>query len=226
VLRAWISTRQLDLAKRVLRRGVKAFTDHVRRGGLVLGLEPSCTTVFRCDAPELLPNDPDVQRLAEHTVTLAELLTEHSPDWAPPKLSAHALAQVHWHQHAVLGWDADQKLLERCGIDTRQLASGCCGLAGNFGFNPATSTSAPPALSASCCPKCARRRETPPSSPTASAAAPRSSNSTRPATGRCTWPSSSPTTTRRYGAALPPGWAIGVDAPVLRMARAGYRIEG
>jgi FAD/FMN-containing dehydrogenase/Fe-S oxidoreductase len=132
----WISTGQLDLAKRVLRRSVDALAGHVRRGGLVLGLEPSCTTVFRSDAPELLAGEPDVERLAEHTVTLAELLTEHTPDWTPPKLSGRALAQVHCHQHAVLGWDADQKLLERCGIDARRLDSGCCGLAGNFGFEP------------------------------------------------------------------------------------------
>jgi FAD/FMN-containing dehydrogenase/Fe-S oxidoreductase len=132
----WISTGQLDVAKRILRRSVEALAPHVRRGGLVLGLEPSCTTVFRSDAPELLPHDRDVERLAEHTVTLAELLTEHTPDWMPPRLSGRALAQVHCHQHAVLGWDADQKLLERCGIDARRLDSGCCGLAGNFGFEP------------------------------------------------------------------------------------------
>jgi Fe-S oxidoreductase len=132
----WISTGQLDIAKRVLRRSIDALAGHVRRGGLVLGLEPSCTAVFRSDAPELLPGDPDAERVAEHTVTLAELLTEHTPDWTPPRLSGRALAQVHCHQHAVLGWDADQKLLERCGIDARRLESGCCGLAGNFGFEP------------------------------------------------------------------------------------------
>jgi Fe-S oxidoreductase len=47
-----------------------------------------------------------------------------------------ALAQVHCHQHAVLGWDADARLLERAGVDVERLDSGCCGLAGNFGFEP------------------------------------------------------------------------------------------
>jgi Fe-S oxidoreductase len=44
------------------------------------------------------------------------------------------LAQVHCHQHAVMGWDAEARLLERAGAQVEQLESGCCGLAGNFGF--------------------------------------------------------------------------------------------
>jgi Fe-S oxidoreductase len=131
----WISTGQLDTAKKVLRRTVEQLADHVRAGGLVLGLEPSCTTVFRSDAPDLFPDDLDIARLKNQTVTLAELLTEHTEGWTPPSLDGvHALAQVHCHQHAVLGWDADQRLLEGAGAKVTHLESGCCGLAGNFGF--------------------------------------------------------------------------------------------
>ncbi|GHE75767.1 dimethylmenaquinone methyltransferase [Amycolatopsis deserti] len=131
----WISTGQLATAKRVLRRTVRALAPHLRRGGLVLGLEPSCTAVFRGDAPELFPGDHDVRRLRGQTVTLAELLTAHSPGYRPPSLAGtEALAQVHCHQHAVLGWDADEELLRRSGATVRRLDSGCCGLAGNFGF--------------------------------------------------------------------------------------------
>ncbi|MFF9280438.1 FAD-binding and (Fe-S)-binding domain-containing protein [Streptomyces griseosporeus] len=133
----WISTGQLRTAKRVLQRTVRRLADHVRAGGLVVGLEPSCTAVFRADAGELFPGDRDVRRLAAQTVTLAELLTEHSPGYEPPRVperSARALAQVHCHQHAVMGWDADRELLRRAGVDAEHLESGCCGLAGNFGF--------------------------------------------------------------------------------------------
>ncbi|MFF9281805.1 FAD-binding and (Fe-S)-binding domain-containing protein [Streptomyces griseosporeus] len=133
----WISTGQLGTAKRVLQRTVRRLADHVRAGGLVVGLEPSCTAVFRADAGELFPGDRDVRRLAAQTVTLAELLTEHSPGYEPPRVperSARALAQVHCHQHAVMGWDADRELLRRAGVDAEHLESGCCGLAGNFGF--------------------------------------------------------------------------------------------
>jgi len=131
----WISTGQLDVAKRRLRRTVDALAPHVREGGFVVGLEPSCTTVFRGDAPELFTGDQDVHRLRDHTVTLAELLRDHTPGWQPPRLEGAAgVAQVHCHQHAVLGWDADAEVLERTGADVERLDSGCCGLAGNFGF--------------------------------------------------------------------------------------------
>lgn len=131
----WISTGQLATAKRVLQRTVRALTPHLRDGCLVLGLEPSCTAVFRSDASDLFPDDSNVQRLRDQTVTLAELLTQHSPDYQLPSLDGiTALAQVHCHQHAVLGWDIDEELLHRAGVDIERLDSGCCGLAGNFGF--------------------------------------------------------------------------------------------
>jgi len=132
----WISTGQLATAKRILSRTVASLAGHLRAGGYVVGLEPSCTAVFRADAAELFPDDLDVRRLADHTLTLAELLTEHSPGWEPPPLRRQVLAQVHCHQHAIMGWDADMRLLKAAGADTEQLQSGCCGLAGNFGFEP------------------------------------------------------------------------------------------
>jgi Fe-S oxidoreductase len=134
----WISTGQLSRAKKVLRRTVAALSAHVREGGLVLGLEPSCTAVFRSDAADLFPDDQDVARLKNSTVTLAELLTEHTPGWSPTLVDGQptrkAIAQVHCHQHAITGWDADQAVLSRIGIEAEPLNSGCCGLAGNFGF--------------------------------------------------------------------------------------------
>jgi FAD/FMN-containing dehydrogenase len=78
------------------RTTVRHLAEHVRAGGLVVGLEPSCTAVFRADAGELFPGDLNVRRLRDRTVTLAELLTEHTPGYEPPHVpdrSARALAQ-------------------------------------------------------------------------------------------------------------------------------------
>jgi FAD/FMN-containing dehydrogenase/Fe-S oxidoreductase len=130
----WISTGQLRTGKRILSRTVARLAEHVREGGFVVGLEPSCTTVFRADAAELFPDDQDVLRLRDHTVTLAELLTKHTPGWQSPRMDRQVLAQVHCHQHAVLGWDAEAELLKAAGARSEALESGCCGLAGNFGF--------------------------------------------------------------------------------------------
>ncbi len=130
----WISTGQLDVAQKVLRRTLRVLRDDIRAGVPVLGLEPSCTAVFRSDGPELLPGDEDMRRLSMQTRTLAELLAERAPGWTPPKLDVDAIVQTHCHQHAVLGTDVDDALMTAGGIDAERLRSGCCGLAGNFGF--------------------------------------------------------------------------------------------
>ena len=130
----WISTGQLKTAKRVLRRTVGALAEHVRAGGLVVGLEPSCTAVFRSDAAELFPGDHDVMRLQAATVTLAELLHDHTPGWRPPHVDRRLVVQTHCHHHAVMGFHADHEVLKATGAEVDVLDSGCCGLAGNFGF--------------------------------------------------------------------------------------------
>jgi FAD/FMN-containing dehydrogenase/Fe-S oxidoreductase len=130
----WISTGQLDIARRLLMRTLR----HLDRTLPVIGLEPSCTAVLRGDARELLGDDPLAERVAARTLTFAELLHRHTDGWSPPRVPppADALVQVHCHQHAILGWDADAALLEDAGVRARRLPSGCCGLAGNFGFEP------------------------------------------------------------------------------------------
>ncbi|MGP4095401.1 FAD-binding and (Fe-S)-binding domain-containing protein [Nonomuraea sp. KM90] len=129
----WISTGQLGIARRVLSRSVRALTPWAEAGVPVVGLEPSCTAVFRSDGPELL-NTPQTRLLSERTLTLAELLQDRAPDWQPASAGGSAVAQVHCHQSAVMGYDADRAVLDRFGIRTRVLDSGCCGQAGNFGF--------------------------------------------------------------------------------------------
>lgn len=131
----WISTGQPATAKKVLRRTADVLRPWIEAGTPVVGLEPSCTAVFRSDAPELMPHDQDIQRLAGQFRTFAELLVNDAPDdWRPPVLTRQATVQTHCHQHAVTKFDADRELMRRAGIDAEVLDEGCCGLAGNFGF--------------------------------------------------------------------------------------------
>ncbi len=130
----WISTGQLPTAKRILRRTLRTLRPELRLSTPVVVLEPSCAAVFRSDLPELLHGDEDAHRLAEQTRTLAELLAERAPEWQPPRLDSHAVVQPHCHHHAILGFDPDRDLLSRTGLDADVLDAGCCGLAGNFGF--------------------------------------------------------------------------------------------
>ncbi|MEU4348154.1 FAD-linked oxidase C-terminal domain-containing protein [Streptomyces sp. NPDC023838] len=131
----WISTGQLGVAQRVLRRTVRVLRPWIEAGTPVIGLEPSCTAVFRADAPDLMPEDEDVRRLAGQFRTFSEQMVNHAPDdWRPPTVSRAATVQTHCHQHAVLKDDADRELMRRAGLDADVLDAGCCGLAGNFGF--------------------------------------------------------------------------------------------
>jgi FAD/FMN-containing dehydrogenase/Fe-S oxidoreductase len=126
----WITTGQLDAAKKLLARTVASLAEHAAAGVPIVGLEPSCTAVLRSDAVELLGTD-DARHVAAATVTLSELLTRDG--WTPPDLGGiDVIAQPHCHQHAVMGWGADKALLERANAHVTAL-SGCCGLAGNFG---------------------------------------------------------------------------------------------
>ena len=128
----WISTGQLRAAKRRIRHSLKVLAPHLESGITIVGLEPSCTAVLRRDAAELLHDDARAATLAASTVTFAEFLDR--AEWQPPDIATEALVQTHCHQHAVLGFDADRALMAKAGIRAEIPDSGCCGLAGNFGF--------------------------------------------------------------------------------------------
>jgi len=128
----WISTGQLDGARRQLRAALEILHPFVAAGTPVIGLEPSCLAVWRSDAAELLPHDSRVREVAAGVLTLAELL-QRAPQWAPPDLSGlEVVVQPHCHHASVIGWQADATLLAATGA-TVTTVGGCCGLAGNFG---------------------------------------------------------------------------------------------
>ncbi|WP_328748279.1 FAD-binding oxidoreductase [Streptomyces sp. NBC_00285] len=136
----YLSTGQLDQARAVLRRTldlVEPFLlpelDEVTEPPAFVVLEPSCAAALRTDLPELLHDDPRAARLAARVLTFAEALERLAPDWRPPVLNRPVVGQTHCHQHAVLGDAADRRLREAAGL-TGDLTGGCCGLAGNFGF--------------------------------------------------------------------------------------------
>ena len=133
----WISTGQLDGARRRLENLMAVLGPFAVNGIPIVGLEPSCTAVLRSDLLDLFPDDPRAHAIAAATHTFAELLTDPATkpaDWALPDLSdLKAVVQPHCHHHSVMGFGADQRLLEQAGAQLEVLA-GCCGLAGNFGM--------------------------------------------------------------------------------------------
>jgi len=118
----------------VLRHSLRSLDGYLQAGVPVVGLEPSCLAVFRHEAPALLPDDEGARLARGLTFTLAELLATYAPHWTPPQVGGDALVQTHCHQHAVLGFEADRSLMRAAGISATVPDAGCCGLAGNFGF--------------------------------------------------------------------------------------------
>ncbi|WP_455351103.1 FAD-binding and (Fe-S)-binding domain-containing protein [Streptomyces sp. SYSU K217416] len=140
----YVSTGQLDRARAVMRRTLDALEPAggpATPGGPVSGsgpvpvvvLEPSCAAALKTDLPELLADDPRARRLADRVRTFAQVLEEYAPEWQPPVIGRAVAGQTHCHQHAVLGDAAERRLRERAGL-AGELSGGCCGLAGNFGF--------------------------------------------------------------------------------------------
>ncbi|MFE5816682.1 FAD-binding and (Fe-S)-binding domain-containing protein [Streptomyces sp. NPDC056479] len=129
----YVSTGQLDRARAVLRRTLDLMEPVLETAAPVVVLEPSCAAALRADLPELLHDDPRARRLADRVLTFAEALERLAPEWTPPRVDRAAVGQTHCHQHAVLGDAPDRRLREAAGL-SGELSGGCCGLAGNFGF--------------------------------------------------------------------------------------------
>jgi FAD/FMN-containing dehydrogenase/Fe-S oxidoreductase len=126
----------LDQARRLWHRTLDTLEDEIDAGVPVVGLEPSCVAAFRDELPALFPDVPRARRLSAQTYTLAELLVraDYRPVRVPPQ---QVLYHRHCHQAAVLSSDLEVGLLRAAGHDVHVLDSGCCGLAGAFGFQRA-----------------------------------------------------------------------------------------
>ncbi|MFI9253533.1 FAD-binding and (Fe-S)-binding domain-containing protein [Streptomyces sp. NPDC053069] len=132
----WYSTGQLGVARTVLARSLKSLEKHLAAGHTVVGVEPSCTQALREESVELLPESPAARLLAAQTTTLAELVAGHEGPWPFGPLDTDAVLQPHCHQEAGPGHRAELEVLKRLGVDTDVVTAGCCGLAGNFGYEP------------------------------------------------------------------------------------------
>ncbi|MDQ2679957.1 MAG: FAD-binding oxidoreductase [Candidatus Eremiobacteraeota bacterium] len=127
----------LDLAKTMLREVLEALRPQIRAGICIVGLEPSCVSVFRDEMLNLLGPDEDAKRLSEQTFLLTEFLAKKAPEYKPPQLHRKALVQEHCHQKSILDKGSEKKLFDAIGLDYELPDSGCCGMAGPFGFDKA-----------------------------------------------------------------------------------------
>jgi len=125
----------LDEARRYLLGILDEFEPQINAGIPVIMLEPSCASVFRDELVNFFPNDPRAIRLSKQTVMLSQILAQRSADWQPPQMSGRRIVvHGHCHQKSLMTMKDEMSLLRSTGAEVELLDSGCCGMAGPFGF--------------------------------------------------------------------------------------------
>jgi Fe-S oxidoreductase len=122
----------LDLARLKIGEILEVLSADIAAGVPVVGIEPACVGTFRDELTHLFPNDHRAHALASQTFSLPEFLRRLN--YQPPTIGGRALLHVHCNEHAVLDADAGHALLRETGLDCERLRSGCCGMAGSFGY--------------------------------------------------------------------------------------------
>jgi FAD/FMN-containing dehydrogenase/Fe-S oxidoreductase len=127
----------IDTAEKWLRQLMDAVGGDVLSGVPMVGLEPACVATFRDELPNLFPNDRRAKALEENTLLFSEFLDRHCAGLRLPQIGKKALVQIHCHHYSVLDTAAERRVLERLGLGYEVMPSGCCGMAGSFGFERA-----------------------------------------------------------------------------------------
>ena len=131
--RAAISKGLLDHARDKHRELIDVLAPEVERGAKIVGVEPSCILTLRDELPDLT-RDPRAKQIAGAAMMLEEFLLS-VPGWKPGRLERRALVHGHCHQKALVGMEPTREVLGRVeGLEFTLLDSGCCGMAGSFGY--------------------------------------------------------------------------------------------
>ena len=124
----------LEMAKSYLRRNLEALAPHLAAGTPMVVLEPSCCSVFRDEIHGLFPESAEARVLADSTFTFSEFLEKKVPGYHPPRVNRRAIVQGHCHHKAIMRFKEEKSLMQKMGLDQQVLESGCCGMAGSFGY--------------------------------------------------------------------------------------------
>ncbi|HXV28578.1 MAG TPA: FAD-binding and (Fe-S)-binding domain-containing protein [bacterium] len=127
----------LDQAKSSLGEVLNCLEPYIHQNVPVVGLEPSCLSVFRDELVNLFPKDEKARSLSRNAVLLSEFVGRQKHGRPLPQMSSKAVVHGHCHQKAVMGMDSERDVLSRLGLDFEILDTGCCGMAGAFGFEKA-----------------------------------------------------------------------------------------
>jgi len=133
----WHSTGQLDMTRRVLEHSAKVFEPYISQGLEVVAIEPSCTTMLQHDAVSQT-RDPRVAELAKATKSFSEVVAPKIKQLVEEgrikPQSGSVLTQVHCHEKSLGDPKQSALILDALGYDMEEIQTGCCGLAGNWGY--------------------------------------------------------------------------------------------
>ncbi len=124
----------LDMAKAYLERILDSLKEQIALGIPLVVLEPGCCSVFRDEMLNLFPKREDARKLASLTHTFAEFLEKNAPAFVAPRLERNAVVQGHCHHKAIMRMKHEKALMDKLGLRYEVLESGCCGMAGAFGY--------------------------------------------------------------------------------------------
>lgn len=136
--RPMISKGLLDMAKDAAVRNVGVLAKVAEQGIPIVGLEPSCLLTLRDEYLDLLPKDSRARQVAERSLLIEELLAGLAGQgglnikWKsmPQKVLLHG----HCYQKALTGTSQLLAMLRLPGWEVKEIDSGCCGMAGSFGY--------------------------------------------------------------------------------------------
>ena len=132
--RPMISKGLLEDACRVARRNVRALAPLVKEGAVIVGCEPSCLLTLRDEYLDLL-HGPEVEQVAQHSYLFEEFLGAVPHDLKFAERKRKVLVHGHCHQKAHIGTGSTLRALRLVpGYEVTEINSGCCGMAGSFGF--------------------------------------------------------------------------------------------
>ena len=137
--RPQISKGLLREAQRLARRNVAALRPYLERGVPVVGLEPSCVTAFQDDYRDLIPGEA-TEVVAEGVKMIDQFLAKAwtrgdiAPETAFRKGRERVMLHGHCQQRATMGTSATKAVLGWVADDLFEVDSGCCGMAGSFGY--------------------------------------------------------------------------------------------
>ncbi|MFM0056809.1 FAD-binding and (Fe-S)-binding domain-containing protein [Paraburkholderia phytofirmans] len=123
----------LERARELLTHILDDLADDIAAGVPLVGLEPGCLSVFKDELLKQLPDHALAKKLSAQTFLFSDFVARQPFDW--PTLAADVIVHGHCHQKALFGMQGDTALLNKLGVKWKLLDTGCCGMAGSFGFN-------------------------------------------------------------------------------------------